>query len=79
MMSTTNSIPSTALRNYQTRNIAIRTCLLLFSSISHPSIEPVDFRPDIVNVLWSYSSFLQQMEIDALEQLISEGIRTNRA
>ena len=39
-------------------------------------MEPVDFLPDPVKVMWSYTTFLKQRQIDALEPLISEGTRT---
>jgi hypothetical protein len=47
---------------------SFKTCLLLFSRF----LELVDFSPNPVNVMCN--SFLQQMEIDALEQLISEDV-----
>jgi hypothetical protein len=46
-----------------------KTCLLLFSRF----LELVDFSPNPVNVMCN--NFLQQMEIDALEQLISEDVK----
>jgi hypothetical protein len=46
-----------------------QTCLLLFSRF----LEFVDFSPNPVNVMCN--KFLQQMEIDALEQLISEDVK----
>jgi hypothetical protein len=46
-----------------------KTCLLLFSRF----LELVDFSPNPVNVMCN--NFLRQMEIDALEQLISEDVK----
>jgi hypothetical protein len=46
-----------------------KTCLLLFSRF----LELVDFSLNPVNVMCN--NFLQQMEIDALEQLISEDVK----
>jgi hypothetical protein len=46
-----------------------KTCLLLFSRF----LELVDFSPTHVNVMCN--NFLQQMEIDALEQLICEDVK----
>jgi hypothetical protein len=46
-----------------------KTCLLLFSRF----LELVDFSPNPVNVMCN--NFLQQMETDALEQLISEDVK----
>jgi uncharacterized membrane protein YesL len=46
-----------------------KTCLLLFSRF----LELVDFSPNSVIVMCN--NFLQQMEIDALEQLISEDVK----
>jgi hypothetical protein len=46
-----------------------KTCLLLFSRF----LEHVDFSPNPINVMCN--NFLQQMEIDALEQLISEDVK----
>jgi hypothetical protein len=46
-----------------------KTCLLLFSRF----LELVYFSPNPVNVM--FDNFLQQMEIDALEQLISEDVK----
>jgi hypothetical protein len=47
-----------------------KTCLLLFSRF----LESVDFfSPNPVNVMCN--NFLQQMEIDALEQLIREYVK----
>jgi hypothetical protein len=46
-----------------------KTCLLLFTRF----LELVDFSPDPVNVMCN--NLLQQMEIDALEQLISEDVK----
>jgi hypothetical protein len=46
-----------------------KTCLLLFSRF----LELVDFSPNPVNVMCN--NFLQQIEIDALEQLISEDVK----
>jgi hypothetical protein len=43
--------------------------LLLFSRF----LELVDFSPNLVNVMCN--NFIQQMEIDALEQLISEDVK----
>jgi hypothetical protein len=48
---------------------SFKTCLLLFSQF----LELVDFSPNHVNVMCN--NFLQQMEIDALEQLISEDVK----
>jgi hypothetical protein len=48
-----------------------KTCLLLFSRF----FELVDFSPHSVNVMCN--NFLQQMEIDALEQLISEDVKVH--
>jgi hypothetical protein len=49
--------------------IGFKTCLLLFSRFR----KLVDFSPNPVNVMCN--NFLQQMEIDALEQLISEDVK----
>ena len=38
------------------------TCFFLFNQF----LQLVDFCPDPVNVLWSYSNFLKQRQIDAL-------------
>jgi hypothetical protein len=46
-----------------------KTCLLLFTRF----LELVDFSPNPFNVMCN--NFLQQMEIDALEQLISEDVK----
>jgi hypothetical protein len=46
-----------------------KTCLLLFNQF----LKLVDFSPNPVNVMCN--NFLQQMEIDALEQLISEDVK----
>jgi hypothetical protein len=46
-----------------------KTCLLLFSKF----FELVDFSPNRVNVMCN--NFLQQIEIDALEQLIGEDVK----
>jgi hypothetical protein len=48
---------------------SFKTCLLIFSRF----LELVDFSPNPVNVMCN--NFLQQMEIDALEQLISEDVK----
>jgi hypothetical protein len=45
-----------------------KICLLLFNRF----LELVDFNPNPINVMCN--NFLQQMEIDALEQLISEDV-----
>jgi uncharacterized membrane protein len=47
-----------------------KTCLLLLSRF----LELVDFSPKPVNVMCD--NFLQQMEIDALEQIVRDGFRT---
>jgi hypothetical protein len=47
----------------------LKTCLLLISRF----LELVDFSPNPVNVMCN--NFVQQMEIDALEQLISEDVK----
>jgi hypothetical protein len=60
--------------NLQERCLALtglKTCLLLFSRF----FELVDFSPNPVNVMCN--NFLQQMEIDALEQLISEDVKVH--
>jgi hypothetical protein len=49
-----------------------KTCLLLFSRF----LELVDFSPNPINVMCN--NFLQEMEIDALEQLISEYVKVQR-
>jgi hypothetical protein len=46
-----------------------KTCLLHFSRF----LELVDFSPNLVNVMCN--NFLQQMEIDAIEQLTSEDVK----